>query len=578
MPVGRGEHRRRAGVAFARRRQHPRHQRREVGRPRPLAEADDPGGSALLGHDRREQRALRSEPLGGEERGLEQPPPDPGAAALVAEQEAPAPDHPHGAAALHAVDRAGADGGDDAVVVAERALERDEGVRLDPRRRERQPRGEPRRGLRNVRPGDAEHRPQPGKRAAAGRGERRPGRGEDARPRRLGIGPDVGRTAAPPPEDAAVAVGHRRPAAAAAPVHPEIELHPTPLCADNTKPIPNRKRKPHSPPAPSKTGQLVFFWHHDAIRGNHMTARATEAQHPDGRGLQSAPPMVALARLLDGQQSALAAVAPALPAIAAAAGRAAAVLAAGGRLAYAGAGSAGLMALADALELAGTFGIPAERTPVLFAGGAAALLAMTGAVEDDRAAAARDLAAAGLGAGDAVVCVSASGATPYTLAVAEAARAAGATVIAVANTPASPLLATASVAILLDTGPEIVAGSTRMGAGTAQKAALNLLSTLTALRLGHVHDGYMVNLVADNDKLRARAAGIVATVAGAGDAPARAALAASDGAVKPAILLAAGARDAAEAAALLAASDGHLGPALAALREPNRGRPAANRE
>jgi len=310
-----------------------------------------------------------------------------------------------------------------------------------------------------------------------------------------------------------------------------------------------------------------------------MAARATEAQHRHARGLSSVAPEEALARLLDGQRAALAAVGPALPALAGAADRAARALAAGHRLAYAGAGSAGLMALADALEIAGTFGIPAERTPVLFAGGAAALLAMAGAPEDDRAAAARDVAAAALGPGDALVCVSASGSTPYTLAAAEAARAAGATVIAIANTPGSPLLAAADAAIFLDTGPEVVAGSTRLGAGTAQKAALNLLSTLAALRLGHVHDGYMVNLVADNAKLRARAAAIVAAVAGTGDAPA--ALAASGGAVKPAILLAAGARDAGHAAALLADSGGHVGPALAALRSstgPNWPPPTGSRK
>lgn len=311
-----------------------------------------------------------------------------------------------------------------------------------------------------------------------------------------------------------------------------------------------------------------------------MATRATEARHRHGTGLSAVAPEEALARLLDGQRDALAAVEPALPALAAAAERAAAALAGGHRLAYAGAGSAGLMALADALEIAGTFGIPADRTPVLFAGGAAALLAMTGLVEDDAGAAARDVATAALGPGDVLVAVSASGSTPYTVAAAEAARARGTTIVAIANTPASPLLAVADTAILLDTGPEVVAGSTRMGAGTAQKAALNLLSTLVGLRLGHVHDGFMVNVVADNAKLRDRAAAIVAAVAGTPDAAA--ALAATGGAVKPAILLAAGARDAADAAALLAGSGGHVGPALAALRSRTRTRTraetATNRE
>ena len=170
------------------------------------------------------------------------------------------------------------------------------------------------------------------------------------------------------------------------------------------------------------------------------------------------------------------------------------------------------MALADALELLGTFGIPPDRTPVLLAGGAAALIEMTGAVEDIATDATRDVADAGLGAGDVVICVSASGTTPYTLAAAEAARAAGATVVGIANVAGSALLQAADLPVLLDTGPELVAGSTRMGAATAQKIALNMLSTLTGLRLGHVHDGYMVNVVADNAKLRRRAARIVAAV------------------------------------------------------------------
>jgi N-acetylmuramic acid 6-phosphate etherase len=295
-----------------------------------------------------------------------------------------------------------------------------------------------------------------------------------------------------------------------------------------------------------------------------MTPRRTERQHRDAPGLQDQPPEAVLARLLGGQRDAVSTVAPAIPAIAAAAERAAAVLGAGGRLGYAGAGSSGLMALADAQEIPGTYGVPADRLPVLFAGGAAALLALTGAVEDDTGSALRDVTEAGLGRGDAVVCVSASGSTPYTLAVAEAARARGALVIGIANSEGGPLLRRADVAILLDSGAEVIAGSTRMGAATAQKIALNMFSTLTGLLLGHVHDGYMVNLVADNAKLRARAAGIIRAVSGCDAATATAALAAAGGAVKPAILVAAGA-DAGTALDLLARTGGHLGPALATL-------------
>jgi N-acetylmuramic acid 6-phosphate etherase len=297
-----------------------------------------------------------------------------------------------------------------------------------------------------------------------------------------------------------------------------------------------------------------------------MTDRPTEAQHPKAVGLQALPAEMVLARLLAGQRDAAGAVAPALPALAAAAEVVTRVFRAGGRVGYAGAGSSGMMALTEARELAGTFGIAADQTPVLLAGGLAALHSLSGAVEDEEARAAEELRAAGIGNGDAVICVAASGSTPYTTAVAEAARAAGASVIGIANVAGSPLLALSHIPVLLDTGPELVAGSTRMGAATAQKIALNLISTLAGVRLGHVHDGYMVNVVASNAKLRDRAARIVAAISGADGTAARAALETTGGAVKPAVLVAAGAGDRGHADRLLAASDGHLGPALNALQ------------
>jgi N-acetylmuramic acid 6-phosphate etherase len=300
--------------------------------------------------------------------------------------------------------------------------------------------------------------------------------------------------------------------------------------------------------------------------GITMPLASTEARHPRAVGLQTRDAAEAAAILLDAQRAAAAAVVPALDAIAAAADAAAKALRGGGRLAYAGAGSAGVMALSDALELAGTFGIPPDRTPVLLAGGAEALLHITGAVEDDRDAATSDVARLGLGRGDALIAVSASGATPYTIAVAEAARVAGARIIAVANVAGSPLLALADAPVLLDTGPEVVAGSTRMGAGTAQKVTLNMISTLAALDLGHVHDGLMVNLVADNAKLRARAVRIVAEIARVDDAQAEAALAAADGAVKPACLIAAGVADRGAAEARLVESGGRIGVAIRGTR------------
>ncbi|WP_102224566.1 N-acetylmuramic acid 6-phosphate etherase [Acidimangrovimonas sediminis] len=296
-------------------------------------------------------------------------------------------------------------------------------------------------------------------------------------------------------------------------------------------------------------------------------AATTEQRHQDGAGLQALPRVEALRRLMRAQLASAATLEPALPGLARAAALAARALGGEGRLIYVGAGSSGLMALADRLELAGTFGIAPERTPMLFAGGAGALLHLEGATEDDPAQATADLAALAPAAGDVALCVSASGATPYTLACAEGLAAAGCHVVGIANVADSPLLAMAEVPILLDTGPEVVAGSTRMAAGTAQKIALNLVSTMLGIELGHVHEGFMVNVQADNAKLRGRASRIVAALSGAGEAASLAALEAGGGAVKPAVLIAAGA-DAALAARLLKTHGGHLGPALEALTKP----------
>ncbi len=292
-----------------------------------------------------------------------------------------------------------------------------------------------------------------------------------------------------------------------------------------------------------------------------MSQTTTEAVHPASAGLHAAAGAEVLRRLWSAQCDALAALPPAFPQIEAAAEAAAHTLRGGGKLAYAGAGSSGLMALSDALELAGTFGIPPDRTPVLFAGGAAALLHMVGSVEDDPALAAQDVQTAGLAEGDAVVCVSASGRTAYTLAVARLAAERGSTVIGIASVPGSVLLEMADIAILLETGPEVIGGSTRLGAATAQKVALNLMSVRIGILLGHVHDGFMVNLVADNGKLRDRAARIVAAVAGAAPDRARAALEATQGAVKPAILVARGLAPP-QADQALARTGGHLAPLL----------------
>ena len=205
----------------------------------------------------------------------------------------------------------------------------------------------------------------------------------------------------------------------------------------------------------------------------------------------------------------------------------------GGGLAYAGAGTSGRIAVQDGAELPPTFDFPRDRLLLLMAGGDRALLRAAEGAEDEGSG--QD--AAGLGITDVLVGVAASGTTPYTIGCVRAARAAGALTIGLANSPATPLLAAAEHAVLLPTGPEPIAGSTRLGAGTAQKVALNLFSTLVMTRLGHVYRGQMVDMLATNAKLRQRAVRMLCGLAGAEAEVAAAALEAAGGRVKVALLI-----------------------------------------
>lgn len=297
-----------------------------------------------------------------------------------------------------------------------------------------------------------------------------------------------------------------------------------------------------------------------------MAARRTEMSHARAHGFDLLAADEALQILALAQVEAAQAVGPAVPQIAAGAALMAQTIGGGGQLVYAAAGSSGLMALADALELPGTYGIPRDRVKVLLAGGMEALTAMEGGPEDDAAAARLAVTQAGVGAGDCLIALTASGSTPYPIAAVEAARSAGARTIGLANNAEARLFDGVDVAICLPTPPEVIAGSTRMGAGTAQKIALNMLSTMMAVQLGHVHDGFMVNVVADNIKLRERAQGIVSAITGVDEASAAKALEMSQGAVKLAILLAAGAANPGDAQAYLERTEGKLRPALEALR------------
>ena len=264
-----------------------------------------------------------------------------------------------------------------------------------------------------------------------------------------------------------------------------------------------------------------------------------------------------LAAMLDTQMAAFDAVKEALPALARAAEAAADRLRREGRLVYAGAGASGRLAVQDGVELHPTFGWPRARLCYLIAGGERALVASVEGAEDDAAAAVAAVDALALAASDVVVAVAASGRTTFTCAVQRRARAAGALTIGVANNANTPLLDEAEIPVLLATGAEFLAGSTRMTAGTAQKIALNLFSTQTMMTLGRVYEGFMVDVVPTNAKLVARAKGIVQALAGCTAAEAATFWERAGGNLKLAVLLADG-LGLEEAKARLEAAGGNL--------------------
>lgn len=296
------------------------------------------------------------------------------------------------------------------------------------------------------------------------------------------------------------------------------------------------------------------------------TTKPAETETTDVRfaAVETWPDADILVAIVQGQRAAIDACNAAIPALSHAADRLAAIWQGGGRIAYAGAGSSGLIALLDGLELPCTFGLDQDRIPFLIAGGVGPFVALDQGSEDDVLTARSEARSAGFGPGDALIAITASGATPYTVAVAEVARAAGACVIAIACSEEAPLFAHADVRIHLATRPEIVAGSTRLNAGTATKCALNMLSTLLGMRLGHVFMGMMVNVKAENAKLQDRAASIVSRAAGVSQSRAAALLGETGTDVKLAIMRARGATEA-QARDLLALHKGRLQPAIEAL-------------
>lgn len=264
-----------------------------------------------------------------------------------------------------------------------------------------------------------------------------------------------------------------------------------------------------------------------------LRTEAVNPAHPDLDQLDTTDLVQAL---LDDQRHAVNAARRAGPALGAAADAALPRLRRGGRLLYAGAGTSGRLGVLDATELTPTFSWPPARAVPLIAGGERAIREAVEGAEDDREDGHAALRAVGAGPDDVLIAVAASGTTPWVLGAMQAARESGTLVIGLANNAGTPILTGADCAVLLDTGPEIISGSTRLKAGTAQKIALNTLSSALMVRLGKVYGNLMVDLKATNAKLEARAVRLVQHATDCEEPHARAALVEAGGQVKTAIV------------------------------------------
>jgi len=292
----------------------------------------------------------------------------------------------------------------------------------------------------------------------------------------------------------------------------------------------------------------------------------TEAGGDPRAGYEDKPTLELVELMNAADATVAAAVAAAAPAIAAAIDAVSTLLRDGGRLVYVGAGSSGLIASLDASECEATFSTEPGQVLALVAGGTTARPLVQAAAEDDREAGVADVAAIGIGPSDAVVGVSASGSTPYVLGALDAAIAAGALTTCVVSSPESHLGSVVDHEIVVSVGPEFIAGSTRLKAGTAQKLVLNTISTVSMIRLGKTYGNLMVDVVAANEKLVERVRRIVASATGASETEIDSALAEADGDTRVAIVAIVAGVDVQEARQRVATADGSIARAL---KEPS---------
>lgn len=292
-----------------------------------------------------------------------------------------------------------------------------------------------------------------------------------------------------------------------------------------------------------------------------LNTEAPDTRHPQ-LDCYATPELVNA--LIDDQLFAVQAVRAVSTGLAEAVEAAAERLARGGRLIYVGAGTSGRLGVLDSVELLPTFSWPPERALALIAGGDKAMYRAVEGAEDDSAQGSADLTQLRPAPGDVVILLAASGATPYVMGALQTARAAGALTIAFANNPDAPLTRAAEIGITLDTGSEVISGSTRLKAGTSQKIALNTLSSAIMVRLNKIHSNLMVDLQPTNAKLYRRAIRLVVLATGCPDEAAQTALESCRYRVKTAIVMVDRVIDAVEAERLLAITDGSVRRALVA--------------
>ncbi|MFQ6053281.1 MAG: N-acetylmuramic acid 6-phosphate etherase [Candidatus Bathyarchaeia archaeon] len=297
-----------------------------------------------------------------------------------------------------------------------------------------------------------------------------------------------------------------------------------------------------------------------------MEGSSTEGRNPRSIGIDERPVEEVLRIINSEDHRVPAAVAREIPRITEAAEAISAAIRGGGRVLFAGAGTSGRLAVMEAAEMPPTFGVPPDTFQAVIVGGPEAVFCSVEEAEDDEDAGRRALEERGVGRSDVLVALSASGTTSFTLGALRKAEEKGARTVAVTCNPGSILAKSAEIAITPDVGAEVVAGSTRMKAGTAQKLVLNMLTTAAMIRLGKVYDGYMIGVRPVSRKLRARARRIVAAVAGLKVEEAEEALERADCDVEVAILMARTGAPSEEAKRALHQSDGSLRKALKMLR------------